>query len=37
DKELNQNMNWQRINSRMKYNTRKVKVIGEDYRERYAW
>lgn len=37
DKELNQNMNWQRINSRMKHNARKVRVIGEDYRERDAW
>ena len=32
DKELNQNMNWQRINSRMKHNARKVRVIGDDFR-----
>ncbi len=32
DKELNQNMNWQRINSRMKHNARTVKVLGDDYR-----
>lgn len=37
DKELNQNMNWQRINSRMKHNARTVKVLGDDYRERDAW
>ena len=37
DKELNQNMNWQRINSRMKYNARTVRVLGDDYRERDAW
>ncbi|GAA6817881.1 ATP-binding protein [Helicobacter pylori] len=37
DKELNQNMNWQRINSRMKHNSRTVKVLGDDYRERDAW
>lgn len=37
DKELNQNMNWQRINSRMKYNARTVKVLGDDYREGDAW
>ncbi|QER09519.1 AAA domain-containing protein, partial [Staphylococcus aureus] len=37
DKELNQNMNWQRINSRMKHNARKVRVIGDDFRERDAW
>ncbi|MCS7358129.1 ATP-binding protein, partial [Klebsiella pneumoniae] len=28
DKELNQNMNWQRINSRMKQNARTVRVLG---------
>ncbi|EKO0730356.1 ATP-binding protein [Staphylococcus pseudintermedius] len=37
NKELNQNTNWQRINSRMKHNARTVKVIGDDYRERDAW
>ncbi|HAZ5303352.1 DNA replication protein DnaC, partial [Staphylococcus aureus] len=37
DKELNQNMNWQRINSRMKKRARKVRVIGDDFRERDAW
>ncbi|HCZ2046717.1 TPA: ATP-binding protein, partial [Staphylococcus aureus] len=37
DKELNQNMNWQRINSRMKHNARKVRVIGDDFRERDTW
>ncbi len=37
NKELNQNMNWQRINSRMKHNARTVKVIGDDYRESDAW
>lgn len=37
DKELNQNMNWQRINLRMKHNARTVKVLGDDYRERDAW
>lgn len=37
DKELKQNQNWQRINSRMKMNARKTKVLGEDYRERDAW
>ncbi|MGX0037022.1 DNA replication protein DnaC [Staphylococcus auricularis] len=37
DSELNKNMNWQRINSRMKHNSRTVKVLGEDYRERDAW
>lgn len=37
DKELNQNMNWQRINSRMKHNARTVRVLGDDYRERDAW
>ncbi|UBV34090.1 ATP-binding protein [Staphylococcus xylosus] len=37
DKELNQNMNWQRINSRMKHNSRQVRVLGDDYRERDAW
>ena len=37
DKELNQNMNWQRSNSRMKHNARTVKVLGDDYRERDAW
>ncbi|MDR4633118.1 DNA replication protein DnaC, partial [Staphylococcus aureus] len=37
DKELNQNMNWQRINSRMKHNARKARVIGDDFRERDAW
>ena len=30
DKELNQNMNWQRINSRMKQNARTVRVLGDD-------
>ena len=25
-------MNWQRINSRMKHNARKVRVIGDDFR-----
>ena len=24
-------MNWQRINSRMKHNARKVRVIGDDF------
>lgn len=37
DKELNQNMNWQRINSRMKHNARTVRMLGDDYRERDAW
>ncbi|UXR83507.1 ATP-binding protein [Staphylococcus sp. IVB6214] len=37
NKELNQNVSWQRINSRMKHNARTVKVIGDDYRERGAW
>ncbi|PTJ36424.1 DNA replication protein DnaC, partial [Staphylococcus simulans] len=37
DKELNQNMNWQRINSRMKHNSRTVRMLGDDYRERDAW
>lgn len=37
DKELNQNQNWQRINSRMKQNARKVKVLGPDYREVDSW
>lgn len=37
DSELSKNMNWQRINSRMKHNSRTVKVLGEDYRERDAW
>ncbi|WP_367112242.1 ATP-binding protein [Staphylococcus capitis subsp. urealyticus] len=37
DKHLNQDMNWQRINSRMKHNARTVKVLGDDYRERDAW
>ena len=37
DKELNQNMNWQRINSRMKQNARTVRVLGDDFRERDAW
>lgn len=37
DKELNQNMNWQRINSRMKYNARTVRMLGDDYRERDSW
>lgn len=37
DSELNQNVHWQRINSRMKKGTRKVNVIGDDYRERDAW
>ena len=37
DSELNKNMNWQRINSRMKHNSRTVKVLGEDYRERDVW
>lgn len=37
DKELNQNMNWQRINSRMKQNARTVRVLGEDFRGRDAW
>ncbi|MCC5155754.1 DNA replication protein DnaC, partial [Staphylococcus aureus] len=27
----------QRINSRMKHNARKVRVIGDDFRERDAW
>ncbi|EYN66356.1 hypothetical protein W153_01896, partial [Staphylococcus aureus DAR3761] len=26
-----------RINSRMKHNARKVRVIGDDFRERDAW
>ena len=37
DKELNQNMNWQRINSRMKQNARTVRVLGDDFRGRDAW
>ncbi|MCD8914248.1 ATP-binding protein [Staphylococcus simulans] len=37
DKELNQNMNWQRINSRMKHNSRTVRMLGDDYRERDSW
>lgn len=37
DKHLNQDMNWQRINSRMKHNARTVKVLGDDFRERDAW
>ncbi|PTI97355.1 DNA replication protein DnaC [Staphylococcus simulans] len=37
DKELNQNMNWQRINSRMKHNARTVRMLGDDYRERDSW
>ncbi|VYT96148.1 AAA family ATPase [Staphylococcus simulans] len=37
DKELNQNMNWQRINSRMKHNARAVRMLGDDYRERDSW
>ncbi|AVO02327.1 MULTISPECIES: ATP-binding protein [Staphylococcus] len=37
DKELNQNMNWQRINSRMKHNARTVRMLGDDYRERNSW
>lgn len=37
DKELNQNMNWQRINSRMKQNARTVLVLGDDFRGRDAW
>lgn len=37
DKELKQNMNWQRINSRMKHNARTVRMLGDDYRERDAW
>ncbi|MGW7932890.1 DNA replication protein DnaC, partial [Staphylococcus xylosus] len=37
DSELNQNMHWQRINSRMKKGARKVNVTGDDYRERDAW
>ncbi|REH95139.1 DNA replication protein DnaC [Staphylococcus felis] len=37
DSELNQDMHWHRINSRMKKGSRKVNVIGDDYRERDAW
>ena len=37
DKELNQNMNWQRINSRMKQNARTARVLGDDFRGRDAW
>lgn len=37
NKELNQNVSWQRISSRMKHNARTVKVIGDDYRERGTW
>ncbi|MGW7932893.1 DNA replication protein DnaC, partial [Staphylococcus xylosus] len=37
DSELNQNMHWQRINSRMQKGSRKVNVTGEDYRERDTW
>lgn len=37
DKELNQNMNWQRIDSRMKQNARTVRVLGDDFRGRDAW
>ncbi|PNZ27693.1 DNA replication protein DnaC [Staphylococcus rostri] len=37
NKDLNQNVNWQRISSRMKHNARTVKVIGDDYRERETW
>ncbi|WP_213667646.1 ATP-binding protein [Staphylococcus capitis] len=37
DKELKKSTDWQRINSRMKSNARRVKVIGKDYREQDAW
>lgn len=37
DSELNQNVHWHRINSRMKNGSRKLNVIGDDYRERDAW
>ncbi|OHR53644.1 ATP-binding protein [Staphylococcus sp. HMSC061G12] len=37
ESELNQNVHWHRINSRMKKGSRKVNVIGDDYRERDAW
>ena len=35
--QLNQNIDWQRINSRMQNNARRVKMIGEDYRGNDAW
>lgn len=37
NKELNQNTDWQRINSRMQNNARRVVMIGEDYRGKDAW
>lgn len=37
NKELNQSQDWQRINSRMQNNARRVVMIGEDYRGRDAW
>lgn len=37
NKELNQNTDWQRINSRMQNNARRVVMIGEDYRGKEAW
>lgn len=37
NKELNQDVNWQRINSRMQNNARRVVMIGEDYRGHDAW
>lgn len=37
DSELNQNIDWHRINSRMKKGSRKLNIVGDDYRERDAW
>lgn len=37
DSELNQNIHWQRISSRMKKRSRKLNMVGDDYRERDAW
>lgn len=37
NKQLNDDLNWQRVYSRMKFNAKRLNVIGEDYREGDAW
>ena len=37
NKQLNDDLNWQRVYSRMKFNAKRLNVLGEDYREGDAW
>lgn len=37
NKQLNDDLNWQRVYSRMKFNAKRLNVLGDDYREGDAW